>query len=108
MRVETAAEAANSFQTFSTKFSKTLKWKEFNERRIAPNRLFEKTQQTKAVDPKKKTTQELCYLNIDHTLTDCLRCTSYNLGTMNQSEIKVSMCIQLQTWENMVKNEEKN
>ena len=91
MRVETTADAINSFHS-SFQLSSLL---------LMKIRMQQKSNWPRTVHPKNKTTQELRYIYNDHTLTDCLRCTSYKLGTMNQSEIKISTGIQLQAQVNV-------
>ena len=54
MRVETAAEAANSFQPFSTTFSTTLIWKEINKEGLLQIDYLKKPNRLKVLIPKRK------------------------------------------------------
>ena len=90
MYVETTADAINSFQPFQLSSLLLMKI-----------RMQQKPSRPRTVQPKTKATQELRDLYNDQTLTDYLRCTSYNLGIMNQSEIQISTGIQLQAQVNV-------
>lgn len=92
MWVETAAEAANSFQPLSTKFSTTLTWKEVNERRIAPNRYLKKPNRLKLLIPKWKQLRDVTSTLTTHSLiASAAPATTWGQWTSHRSKLLCKM-----------------